>query len=113
VVGEMLRASGYSLQANAKRPRCLPDRRQGLRSGPRNGVPIRPHDFHGAWMVAQITVEVLDRELDYPRAVVDDLAHYSNRFGFAPGDGVALLDHLLHLAGSRDRDRFLAEAGRR
>jgi hypothetical protein len=64
-------------------------------------------------MVAQITVEVLDRELDYPRAVVDDLTPYSDRFGFAPGDGVALLDHLLHLAGSRDRDRFLAEAGRR
>jgi hypothetical protein len=60
--------------------------------------------------VAQITVEVLDRMLDYPRAVVDDLAPYSGRFGFAAGDGVALLDHLLHLAGSRDRDRFLAEA---
>jgi hypothetical protein len=39
--------------------------------------------------VAQITVEVLDRELDYPRAVVDDLAPYSNRFAFAAGDGVA------------------------
>jgi hypothetical protein len=72
---------------------------------------IADHVDPGA--VAHITVEVLDRELDYPRAVVDDLAPYSNRFGFAPGDGVALLDHLLHLAGSRDRDRFLAEAGRR
>jgi predicted transcriptional regulator of viral defense system len=60
--------------------------------------------------VAGIAVEVLERMLDYPRAVVDDLAPYSTRFGFAPGDGVALLDHLLQVAGSRDRDRFLADA---
>jgi hypothetical protein len=63
--------------------------------------------------VAQVTVEVLERMLDYPRAVVDDLAPYSTRFGFAAGDGVGLLDHLLQLAGSRDRDRFLAEAAGR
>jgi hypothetical protein len=63
--------------------------------------------------VALITVEVLERMLDYPRAVVDDLAPYSTRFGLAAGDGVTLLDHLLQLAGSRDRDRFLAEAAGR
>ncbi len=60
--------------------------------------------------VAQIAVEVMERMLDYPRAVADDLAPYSARYGFAAGDGIALLDHLLQLAGSRDRDRYLAEA---
>jgi hypothetical protein len=60
--------------------------------------------------VAQITVEVLDRMLDYPRAVAESLAPHSARFGYAAGDGLAILDHLLRRAGSRDRDRFLAEA---
>jgi hypothetical protein len=60
--------------------------------------------------VAQIAVEVLERGLDYPRAVAENLARHSARFGFGAADGCALLDHLLRLAGSRDRDRFLAEA---
>jgi hypothetical protein len=61
--------------------------------------------------VAQITAEVFDRVLDYPRDVADGLAPQAQGFGFHRGDGLALLDELLRRAGSRHRDALLAEAG--
>jgi len=62
--------------------------------------------------VAQITIEALDRVLDYPRDVVNALGLHAHRFGFPRGDGLALLDELLRRAGSRDREALLAEASR-
>ena len=62
--------------------------------------------------VAQIAVEVLDRVLDYPETVAENLAPYAVRFGFRSGDGAALLDHLLHLADYRARDEMIAQTGR-
>ena len=59
---------------------------------------------------AQITSEVLDRSLDYPRVVADVLSPYSARFGLKPNDGSALLDEFLSRAGNPDRERLLAEA---
>lgn len=59
--------------------------------------------------IARITAEVLERRLDYPRAVAVALAPHAHRFGFRRGDGVALLDELLRRAGSRDREALLAE----
>ncbi len=60
--------------------------------------------------VAQITSEVLDRALDYPRVVAEVLAPYSARFGLKPSGGRALLDEFLSRAGNPDRERLLAEA---
>lgn len=60
--------------------------------------------------VAQISAEVLERGLDYPRDVADALAPYAHRFGCRRGDGLALLDELLRRAGSRERGVLLAEA---
>jgi hypothetical protein len=61
-------------------------------------------------IVAQITAEVVDRVLDYPSDIADGLAPYAARFGHPAGDGVALLDHLLQIAGRRNREVILAEA---
>ncbi len=60
--------------------------------------------------VAQITAEVLERVLDYPRDVADALAPHAHRFGYRRSDGLALLDELLRRAGSRQREGLLAEA---
>ncbi len=59
--------------------------------------------------VAQITVEVLDRVLDHPGVVAECVRPYASRFGFARGDGVALLDDLLRRAGQRDRATLVRE----
>ena len=63
--------------------------------------------------VAQITSEVLDRSLDYPRVVSDVLSTYSARFGLPPNDALRLLDQFLLRAGNPDRERILAEAAGR
>lgn len=60
--------------------------------------------------VARITVEVLDRVLDYPRVVAQCLAPYAARFGLPKGDGVALLDDLLLRANYRDKDDVISLA---
>jgi hypothetical protein len=54
--------------------------------------------------VAEIAAEVLDRGYDDPRAVADSLAPHASRFDLPRGDGAALLDHLLRLAGHGFRD---------
>jgi Transcriptional regulator, AbiEi antitoxin len=62
--------------------------------------------------VAQITREVFERVLDYPRDVAEALSPYVYRFGYQRGDGVALLDEFLSRAGARDREAIVAEARR-
>ena len=52
--------------------------------------------------VARMTAEVADRSLDYPDAVAAHLGPYAKRFGFAQGDGHALYEYLLALAGRSD-----------
>jgi hypothetical protein len=63
--------------------------------------------------VAQITSEVLDRSLDYPRVVADVLSPYAARFGRPAGDGLGLMSEFLLRAGNLDRERILAEAANR
>jgi hypothetical protein len=53
--------------------------------------------------VAQITVEVVKRALDYPDTIAECIAPSASRYGFRRGDGAALLDHLLGLANDSDR----------
>jgi hypothetical protein len=60
--------------------------------------------------VAQITREVVERVLDYPRDVAKAVAPYAQRFGLERGDGLALLDEPLRRAGARDRQALVAEA---
>ena len=60
--------------------------------------------------VAQITSEVLDRSLDFPRVVADVLSPYAARFGMPAGDGLGLMNEYLLRAGNPDRDRIVAEA---
>ena len=60
--------------------------------------------------VAQITTEVLDQNLDYPRVIAEGLAPYSARFGLPRGDGVALLDHLLTVVNYGQREEAIARA---
>lgn len=60
--------------------------------------------------VAQITREVLDRVLDYPRDVADALAPYAQRFGSPRGDGIALLDEFLRRVGAPNRELLVGEA---
>lgn len=60
--------------------------------------------------VAQITREVIERDLDYSRDVAESLAPYAQRFGYLRGDGVALLDEFLRRAGSPNREVLVAEA---
>lgn len=99
------------------RGRVPPERRLLL-----NGLPTT----RAAWVVgqlladhvdpdavAQITREVLERVLDYPRDVAQAFAPYAHRFGYERGDGVALLDELLRRAGASNREGLIAEARRR
>jgi hypothetical protein len=62
--------------------------------------------------VAQIVDQVLTHVYDYPSSVAERLAPYATRFGLRPGDGVGVLDHMLRLAGSRERELLIAEAKR-
>lgn len=75
----------------------LPVTRAGRMIGDLLGDHVDPDS------VAQITVEVLDRVLDHRGVVAECLGPYAGRFGFARGDGVALLDDLLRRAGQHDR----------
>ena len=60
--------------------------------------------------VAQITAEVLDRALEYPRVVAEALAPHAPRFGFSKSDGAAVLNHLLERVQYRDRADVGADA---
>jgi hypothetical protein len=60
--------------------------------------------------VAQIISQVLTHVYDYPITVAEQLAPFAARFGLRPGDGVGTLDHMLRLAGSRERELLVAEA---
>jgi hypothetical protein len=57
--------------------------------------------------VGQITAEVVDHVYDYPAVLAETIAPYAARFGLPKGDGIALLDHLLTLAGYRDKEQVL------
>ena len=63
--------------------------------------------------IARITFEVIENTHDYPGVVAEKIAPYAASFRLKAGDGVALLEHLLDLAGGRlDRETILAEARR-
>jgi hypothetical protein len=53
---------------------------------------------------------VVDRVFDYPSVIAQRIAAFAVRFGLPQGDGVALLDELLTVAGYRDRATMLREA---
>jgi Transcriptional regulator, AbiEi antitoxin len=60
--------------------------------------------------VGRIAAEVIERELDHPRVVAEQIALFAPRFGLRRGDGVGLLGELLTLTGHRSRDAILEEA---
>jgi len=60
--------------------------------------------------VAQITAEVLQRALDSPSSIATCIAPSASRYGFRRGDGVALLDHLLTMAGYSNQPETVAMA---
>ena len=62
--------------------------------------------------VAEISREVLERVLDYPRVVAEAVGPYAVRFGLERGDGVALLDELLRRVAAPRREALIAEARR-
>jgi len=87
----------------------------------RGGLPVQ----RAAWMigdlladhvepmtVAEITAEVLDRGHDDPHVVAEGIGPQAGRFGLPRGDGVALLDHLLHLANHPHRAELVQLAER-
>ena len=53
--------------------------------------------------VGQIAAEVIDGVLDQPSEIAAQIAPHAARFGLPRGDGIALLDHLLALAGHESR----------
>lgn len=61
--------------------------------------------------VARITVQVLESVYDYPGVVARKIAPFAASFGLPSGDGPALLEYLLDLAGGGlDRDTILTMA---
>jgi predicted transcriptional regulator of viral defense system len=61
--------------------------------------------------VARITAEVIENVYDYPRVVAEKIAPFAASFGLTQRDGVALLEHLLDVAGGRlDRKTSQGEA---
>jgi Transcriptional regulator, AbiEi antitoxin len=60
--------------------------------------------------IAQIVDQVLTHVYDYPSTVAERLAPFATRFGLRKGDGIGALDHMLRLAGSRERELLLDEA---
>jgi hypothetical protein len=60
--------------------------------------------------VAQIIDQVLTHVYDYPSTVAERLAPFATRLGLRSGDGLGALDHMLRLAGSRERELLLDEA---
>jgi Transcriptional regulator, AbiEi antitoxin len=60
--------------------------------------------------VAQITAEVVQRAFDSPSSIAACIAPSAGRYGFRRGDGVALLDHLLRMAGYSNQPEMVALA---
>lgn len=60
--------------------------------------------------VGQIAAEVIDRGFDSPPVIAERIAPHTASFGFRRGDGAALLDHLLTLAGYQGRANAVAMA---
>lgn len=58
--------------------------------------------------VAQITAQVIEHGLEDPATIAQQIGPFASRFRFQRGDGEALLDHLLVLAGHKDRAEALA-----
>ena len=84
--------------------RGLPVLRAGRMVGDLVGDNIDPTS------VAQITTEVLDQLLDYPRVIAESLAPHAARFGLPRDDGVALLDHLLTAVNYARREEAITRA---
>lgn len=53
--------------------------------------------------VAEITAQVIERGLNDPATIAEQIAPFASRFRFRREDGEALLEHLRVLAGHKDR----------
>jgi predicted transcriptional regulator of viral defense system len=60
--------------------------------------------------VARLTADAIRRSLDYPGTFADALAPHAARFGLRRGDGLALLQWLLELAGDSETPQWMDEA---
>lgn len=82
----------------------LPTTRAGRMIGDLLGDYVEPGALGG------ITMEVLDRTLDYPEVVARHIAPYAHRFRLPRGDGWAMLDYLLAATGATElRNRMNRE----
>ena len=61
--------------------------------------------------VGQIAAEVIDGVLDYPSEIAEQIAPHAASFGLPRGDGVALLDRLLALAGHKSSAAAMIASG--
>jgi Transcriptional regulator, AbiEi antitoxin len=61
-------------------------------------------------IITQIVAEIVRRELDDPDAIAECIASSAAGYGFHRGDGVALLDHLLRLAGYPELTKMVTAA---
>ena len=61
--------------------------------------------------IGQIAAEVIDGVFDYPGEIAKQIAPHAARFGLPRGDGVALLDHLLALAGHESSAAAMIASG--
>jgi hypothetical protein len=60
--------------------------------------------------VGYLVADALRNALDYPHTIAAALAPLANRYGFAPADGLAVLEWLLDLTDAPERQRWLAES---
>jgi hypothetical protein len=60
--------------------------------------------------VGQIAAEVVDGVLEHPVEIAARIAPHAARFDLPPGDGEALLTHLLALGGHGTREPFIGGA---
>jgi predicted transcriptional regulator of viral defense system len=77
------------------------------RAGRMVGDLLADHVDPGA--VAHIMAQAVNRGFDSPTVIAKRIAPYAASFGFRRDDGAALLDHLLALAGYKDRSQVMAE----
>ena len=85
---------------------------KGLPDNPgRKMIDVLLTDHVDPEAIARITVQVLENLHDYPREIALRVAPFAASFGLPSGDGVALLEHLLDLAGGvLDRETILEMA---
>jgi predicted transcriptional regulator of viral defense system len=60
--------------------------------------------------VARLTADAIRGVFDYPGTIADALAPHAARFGLRRGDGLALLQWFLELAGDPETGRWMEEA---